>query len=275
MTAKFAAGGGSLLVVGLAARSSRAGARVAEAGAAGGHHSLPAQYCGCGADARAAGRSHRVLLRRTVRALRGCRRRHGQSAARCAGSDCLRRRPWRGDVADRARQALAREHGELIARAVKAFGFNTTLAPVVDLALPESAEVLGTRRRRADARRVITYAREFLAGLAAHGSRGLRQAFPGPGRRNAAIRILRRRRFDRNWKQMWSEDLVPYRELHDEMPMIMMNHAAYPRDAGQEPAGERFGFLDHEMSAQADRLSRHYSLRRSGDGRHSQVPADR
>ena len=28
-----------------------------------------------------------------------------------------------------------REHGELIARAVKAFGFNTTLAPVLDLAL--------------------------------------------------------------------------------------------------------------------------------------------
>lgn len=40
---------------------------------------------------------------------------------------------------------LAREFGELIARAVKAFGFNTTLAPVVDLALPESAEVLGSR----------------------------------------------------------------------------------------------------------------------------------
>ncbi|MGB6729387.1 MAG: glycoside hydrolase family 3 N-terminal domain-containing protein, partial [Terracidiphilus sp.] len=38
---------------------------------------------------------------------------------------------------------LAREHGELIARATAAFGFNTTLAPVVDLALPEAAEVLG------------------------------------------------------------------------------------------------------------------------------------
>ena len=40
---------------------------------------------------------------------------------------------------------LAREHGELIARGVKAFGFNTALAPVVDLGLPESAEVMGTR----------------------------------------------------------------------------------------------------------------------------------
>src|SRR5579872_4653178 len=36
--------------------------------------------------------------------------------------------------------ALARKHGELIARAVNAFGFNTTLAPVVDLALPEASD---------------------------------------------------------------------------------------------------------------------------------------
>ena len=39
-----------------------------------------------------------------------------------------------GAAVQRTRKsALAREHGELIARAVKAFGFNTTLAPVVDL----------------------------------------------------------------------------------------------------------------------------------------------
>ena len=38
-------------------------------------------------------------------------------------------------------RSLAQKHGELVARAVKAFGFNTTLAPVVDLVLPESVEV--------------------------------------------------------------------------------------------------------------------------------------
>ena len=41
----------------------------------------------------------------------------------------------------------------------------------------------------------------------------------------------------RAWKQLWEEDVVPYRELHREMPMIMMNHAAYPRTPGKnEPA---------------------------------------
>ncbi len=38
---------------------------------------------------------------------------------------------------------------------------------------------------------------------------------------------------DRTWKQIWNEDLVPYRELHREMPMIMMNHAAYPATPGK------------------------------------------
>jgi beta-N-acetylhexosaminidase len=33
----------------------------------------------------------------------------------------------------------------------------------------------------------------------------------------------------RTFKEMWDEDLVPYRELHKEMPMIMTNHAAYPK----------------------------------------------
>jgi beta-N-acetylhexosaminidase len=37
----------------------------------------------------------------------------------------------------------------------------------------------------------------------------------------------------RTWQQIWSEDLVPYRELHAAMPMVMMNHAAYPQTPGK------------------------------------------
>ena len=41
----------------------------------------------------------------------------------------------------------------------------------------------------------------------------------------------------RTWTQIWDEDLAPYRELHRAMPMIMMNHAAYPQTPGKnEPA---------------------------------------
>jgi beta-N-acetylhexosaminidase len=128
--------------------------------------------------------------------------------------------------------SLARGHGELIARATNAFGFNTTLAPVVDLALPEAAEVLGSRPPGANAAEVTTYAREFLAGLRAHGVTGCGKHFPGLGGA-AGDTHFTMPEIDRTWKQVWNEDLVPYRELHREMPMIMMNHAAYPATPGR------------------------------------------
>ncbi len=128
--------------------------------------------------------------------------------------------------------ALAREHGELIARAVKAFGFNTTLAPVVDLALPESAEVLGSRPPGASALEVIEYARPFLAGLASQGVTGCGKHFPGLGGATSDTHFVTPE-IGRTWPQIWDEDLVPYRELHEAMPMVMMNHAAYPRTPGK------------------------------------------
>jgi beta-N-acetylhexosaminidase len=132
--------------------------------------------------------------------------------------------------------SLPRQHGELIARAVKAFGFNTTLAPVVDLALPEAAEVLGSRTAGATAAEVIAYAREFLAGIAAHGVISCGKHFPGLGGAAGDTHFVTPA-IERTWPQMWDEDVVPYRELHRAMPMIMMNHAAYPHTPGKnEPA---------------------------------------
>ncbi|MGA7242480.1 MAG: beta-N-acetylhexosaminidase, partial [Terracidiphilus sp.] len=132
--------------------------------------------------------------------------------------------------------ALARKHGDLIARAVKAFGFNTTLAPVVDLALPEASEVLGSRTAGVDAAEVIGYAHEFLAGIAAQGVVGCGKHFPGLGGAGGDTHFVTPE-IQRTWQQLWDEDAVPYRELHREMPMIMMNHAAYPHTPGKkEPA---------------------------------------
>jgi beta-N-acetylhexosaminidase len=120
-----------------------------------------------------------------------------------------------------------------VARAVKAFGFNTTLAPVLDLALPASAEVMGTRAAAATAAGVVEYARGFLAGLAAQGVAGCGKHFPGLGgggldshQETPAIR--------RNWRALWREDLAPYRELRGELPMAMVNHAAYPETPGKD-----------------------------------------
>jgi beta-N-acetylhexosaminidase len=132
--------------------------------------------------------------------------------------------------------ALARKHGELIGRAVKAFGFNTTLAPVVDLALPEATEVMGSRTAGVNASEVIGYAREFLEGIAAQGVAGCGKHFPGLGGGTGDTHFVTPA-IQRTWTQLWEEDAVPYRELHRAMPMIMMNHASYPQTPGKnEPA---------------------------------------
>jgi beta-N-acetylhexosaminidase len=134
------------------------------------------------------------------------------------------------------RGSLAREHGELIACAVKAFGFNTTLAPVVDLAMPVSAEVMGTRAPAADPADVAAFTRKFLAGLAAEGVAGCGKHFPGLGSAAGDTHFVTPE-IGRTYQEIWSEDLVPYRELHRQMPMIMTNHAAYPRTkSGYVPA---------------------------------------
>jgi len=123
--------------------------------------------------------------------------------------------------------ALIREHGELIAQAVKAFGFSATLAPVVDLALPESAAVMGTRVAASTAEGVVDYARNFLAGLAAHGVAGCGKHFPGLGGGNLDSHH-ETPAIHRSLRDLNREDLTPYRELRNDLPMIMVNHASYP-----------------------------------------------
>lgn len=131
---------------------------------------------------------------------------------------------------------LAREHGDLVARGIAAFGFNTTLAPVVDLAFPESAQVMGTRAPAVSPAVVVDYARDFLAALADHNIVGCGKHFPGLGGASSDTHFVTPE-IGRGWQQIWDEDLIPYRELHASMPMIMMNHAAYPDSPGKnEPA---------------------------------------
>lgn len=128
---------------------------------------------------------------------------------------------------------FALQHGQLIGHAVRAFGFNTTLAPVLDLELPESASVMGTRTAASTASGVVEFAREFLSGLAAADAAGCGKHFPGLGG-GTLDSHLETPSIQRSGGELWSEDLAPYRELRDELPMVMVNHAAYPRTPGKE-----------------------------------------
>jgi len=129
------------------------------------------------------------------------------------------------------RAALMRKHGELVARETLAFGFNTTLAPVLDLGLPASAKVMGTRCAAPSPSGVIAYARAFLAGLAAHGVVGCGKHFPGLGG-GTLDSHLETPAIERTWQELWNEDIPPYQELASELPMVMVNHANYPDTKG-------------------------------------------
>jgi beta-N-acetylhexosaminidase len=132
-----------------------------------------------------------------------------------------------------SKNGLAREHGDLVARAIKAFGFNTTLAPVLDLGLPASAEVMGTRVASETAAEVVEYAHGFLAGLASQGVVGCGKHFPGLGG-GTLDSHLETPEIRRTWSELWRDDLLPYRELRDQLPMVMVNHAAYPHTPGRD-----------------------------------------
>jgi beta-N-acetylhexosaminidase len=131
------------------------------------------------------------------------------------------------------RLTLIREQGESVALAVRAFGFNTTLAPVLDIALPASAKIMGTRAAASTVVGVIEYGRHFLLGLAAHGVVGCGKHFPGLGG-GMLDSHLETPAIHRTMHEMNRADLAPYLALRDQLPMIMVNHAAYPNTPSRD-----------------------------------------
>ena len=193
-----------------------------------------------------------ILFRRNIADARQARGLLNDATAQCA-ADSFRCVDVEGGSVDRLREALgpmasaqavaraaemrgnltlAKRHGGLIGRAVRAFGFNTTLAPVLDLALPESAAVMGTRVAARDAGGVVRYARAMLQGLESQGVAGCGKHFPGLGAGSLDSHV-ETPKILRTWNELWTEDLEPYRALCDELPMVMVNHAAYPMAAGK------------------------------------------
>jgi beta-N-acetylhexosaminidase len=131
------------------------------------------------------------------------------------------------DVFSTSQPKLFRMHGNVLGLEARAVGFNTDFAPVFDLGFEASRTVLGSRTASEDPEDAITYAREFLRGLKAAHVLGCGKHFPGLGEANLdthqklpAVR--------KPWKKMWAEDLLPYRELHAQLPFVMVAHAAYP-----------------------------------------------
>ncbi len=120
-----------------------------------------------------------------------------------------------------------RKHGEIIGKICHALGFNVDFAPVLDLAFEASRNVMSSRSVSEDPKQVIRYAREFLAGLASAGVIGAGKHFPGLGEGNLDshhdLPVIAN-----SFQKLWDEDLVPYRVMKRDLPMVLISHANYP-----------------------------------------------
>jgi beta-N-acetylhexosaminidase len=142
--------------------------------------------------------------------------------------DALGSAPSAAEVFATGDRTLFRKHGEIIGANCRALGFNVDFAPVLDLAFEASRSVMGSRAVSDDPREVVLYAREFLAGLRAAKVMGCGKHFPGLGEgkldSHHELPVI-----DKMLKELWADDLVPYRTLRRELPMVMISHAAYPQ----------------------------------------------
>jgi beta-N-acetylhexosaminidase len=128
---------------------------------------------------------------------------------------------------------LFRQHGVLIGKTCRALGFNVDCAPVLDLAFEASRNVMSSRAFSTDPEAVVRYAREFLAGLHSAGVIGAGKHFPGLGEGNLDshhdLPVI-----EKSLKKLWEEDLIPYRLMKRELPIVLVNHASYPAVTGNK-----------------------------------------
>ncbi|MGC2247793.1 MAG: glycoside hydrolase family 3 N-terminal domain-containing protein, partial [Terriglobales bacterium] len=139
--------------------------------------------------------------------------------------------PSAGDVFASRDRKLFRKHGTIIGENCRALGFNVDFAPVLDLGFEASRKVMSSRAVSADPKETVRYAREFLHGLGDAGVLGCGKHFPGLGEgkldSHHELPVIRK-----SFKKMWAEDLVPYRILRRQLPLVMISHAAYPEVTG-------------------------------------------
>lgn len=141
--------------------------------------------------------------------------------------------PSAADVFASGKPKLFRQHGAIIGKACRLLGFNVDFAPVLDLAFEASRNVMSSRSISSDPKQVIAYAREFSSGLQSAGVIGCGKHFPGLGEGNLDshhdLPVI-----TKSFKKLWDEDLVPYRVMKRELPIVLVNHANYPAVTGDK-----------------------------------------
>jgi beta-N-acetylhexosaminidase len=147
--------------------------------------------------------------------------------------DVITPAPSAQEVFETGSTRMFREHGRLIGQECRALGFNTDFAPVLDLGFPASNAVMGTRTVSPNASETTRYAGAFIQGLKRSRVLACGKHFPGLGEGNLDSH-KDMPRIHKEWKDLWKEDLQPYRELRGDLAFVMVAHAAYPEITGDE-----------------------------------------
>jgi beta-N-acetylhexosaminidase len=128
-------------------------------------------------------------------------------------------------VAEEGASAAARL-GELMGEALKLLGFNTNLAPGLDLATPLSEKIAGSRSFGSDPHRVARCGAAFVRGLERHKLLACGKHFPGlgsvPEQTSLELPVS-----GKPMAELWRQDLVPYRELLPRLPLVLLSQAVY------------------------------------------------
>src|SRR5271167_3894975 len=141
--------------------------------------------------------------------------------------DVIGSAPSPAEVFGTGSRTLFRKHGRVIGENCRALGFNVDFAPVLDLAYAASRAVMSSRAVSDDPKQVVVYAREFLRGLSDARVLGCGKHFPGLG--EATLDTHHELpSVEKPLRKLWEQDLVPYRLLRRELPMVMVSHAAFP-----------------------------------------------
>ena len=134
--------------------------------------------------------------------------------------------PSAADVFATADKNLFHLHGKLIGAICRAVGFNVDFAPTLDLALPPSLPVMGSRVVSKSPREVTTYSRAFLRGLLESRLLGCGKHFPGLGEvtldTHKDLPVV-----EKSLRRLMAEDVEPYRALRRDLPFVMVCHAIY------------------------------------------------
>ena len=150
----------------------------------------------------------------------------------------------RAHLADAPREAVE-ALGDLVGRAMQMTGLNMNLAPTLDLpaVLPGASGGARDVAPVPSAPLEVTHrALAFVRGLTRHGVLPCARHFPafavGASERLQASPVV-----DRNMATLWREDLVPYRTLGNQLPVIQISHAVckaydyeFPRPASLSPS---------------------------------------